>query len=392
MNKNILIVFLVMIAVMSTFVAAADKVFVDPATITVEQTKDSTLRFKITSAEKVSSVEILGSFDTTITPFKYTPLFVGADNVAWPANMVIVTEPTGNTFKLQASTMSGAANWLPVGTFPVLKMDFKGSTVGSGEVKITSAKINTKAVTDIKNAVVTVTAQSACKDECTPVNSFNCSQNNLFVFKCGNYDSDSCLEFSTGEPCAAGKTCDAASGTCITTTQDKDKDGILDSADNCKGNPNPDQADNDKDSIGDICDKDDDGDGILDRDDNCPLLANPGQEDGDKDNLGDACDTTVDPISSKDKDGDGVLDRDDECLGVGEEGFVDEKGCLKAGTQVGCFRYDSIVEIDEDDPAQLDLFIKIKEALKKGMVYQKISGIASALQIYFDTLQGNKEN
>ncbi|MEP3837777.1 MAG: T9SS type A sorting domain-containing protein, partial [Algibacter sp.] len=43
--------------------------------------------------------------------------------------------------------------------------------------------------------------------------------------------------------------------------------------DNCPETPNPDQADNDGDGTGDICDDDDDNDDIPDVDDNCPFFS-----------------------------------------------------------------------------------------------------------------------
>ena len=79
---------------------------------------------------------------------------------------------------------------------------------------------------------------------------------------------------------------------------DSDGDGILDDSDNCPADSNPDQADNDLDLIGDVCDNDDDNDSVLDNVDNCPFTDNTDQTDTDNDGLGDACDS--------DPDGDGV--------------------------------------------------------------------------------------
>jgi hypothetical protein len=74
---------------------------------------------------------------------------------------------------------------------------------------------------------------------------------------------------------------------------DIDNDGITGTLDNCRTVPNIDQADNDRDRVGDACDQDDDNDGVLDEDDNCPLVANSEQIDLDNDGIGDVCDDDV---------------------------------------------------------------------------------------------------
>ncbi|MCX6829681.1 MAG: PKD domain-containing protein [candidate division Zixibacteria bacterium] len=73
-------------------------------------------------------------------------------------------------------------------------------------------------------------------------------------------------------------------------TPDTDNDGIINACDNCPSVANPDQANNDHDALGDLCDPDDDNDGIPDLTDNCPMIANPDQHDSDSDGIGDACD------------------------------------------------------------------------------------------------------
>ena len=93
--------------------------------------------------------------------------------------------------------------------------------------------------------------------------------------------------------------------TCGEPVFDADGDGIDDIADNCPMIANVDQADNDNDGMGDVCDDDDDNDGILDVNDNCPWTANNDQSDIDGDGMGDICDD--------DMDGDGVLNDDDNC-------------------------------------------------------------------------------
>ncbi len=118
------------------------------------------------------------------------------------------------------------------------------------------------------------------------------------------------------------------SNACTTpSTDDADKDGIVDSLDNCPKHANPGQWDKDQDNIGNACDSDIDGDGcsnemelslgslpwnkasnacsspsegdsdgdsILDQFDNCPSIANPGQWDKDGDKIGNECDNDID--------------------------------------------------------------------------------------------------
>lgn len=67
----------------------------------------------------------------------------------------------------------------------------------------------------------------------------------------------------------------------IESDSDRDRDGIVDKEDNCPFQPNADQANNDEDLLGDVCDVDDDNDGIYDcgadlecgneDDDSCPF-------------------------------------------------------------------------------------------------------------------------
>lgn len=78
---------------------------------------------------------------------------------------------------------------------------------------------------------------------------------------------------------------------------DFDRDNVSDNGDNCPEVANPNQADKDRDNIGDACDLDIDGDGVLNKDasgnalDNCPEHANVDQLDDDGDGAGDVCDT-----------------------------------------------------------------------------------------------------
>ena len=84
------------------------------------------------------------------------------------------------------------------------------------------------------------------------------------------------------------------------SSEDQDKDGVEDAADNCPSVSNPNQEDLDLDAAGDACDncpsvansgqEDYDGDGVGDICDNCPYVPNESQSDADADSVGDACD------------------------------------------------------------------------------------------------------
>lgn len=79
---------------------------------------------------------------------------------------------------------------------------------------------------------------------------------------------------------------------------DSDGDNIGDARDNCPSISNSDQADSDRDAIGDVCDADADNDGVLNVDengvqnngDNCKFVQNRDQRDDDGDKVGDVCD------------------------------------------------------------------------------------------------------
>ncbi|MFN3201118.1 MAG: thrombospondin type 3 repeat-containing protein [Bradymonadia bacterium] len=106
---------------------------------------------------------------------------------------------------------------------------------------------------------------------------------------------------------------------------DLDGDGILDTDDNCPSDVNADQVDTDEDGVGDVCDIDIDGDDVVDRSDNCPAVANTTQLDRDEDGVGDACDD--------DRDGDGVANVVDLCPDLFDAEQPDLDG---DGTGDGC--------------------------------------------------------
>lgn len=107
---------------------------------------------------------------------------------------------------------------------------------------------------------------------------------------------------------------------------DPDGDGVLGPADNCPNHANPDQANEDRDEAGDVCDScpdevwehDVDADGVCGAD-NCWGAFNPDQADSDHDGFGDACDECVGPnvpMAGGDvfgTDGDAICATDDNC-------------------------------------------------------------------------------
>jgi len=82
--------------------------------------------------------------------------------------------------------------------------------------------------------------------------------------------------------------------------EDSDKDGIIWLTDNCINVYNPDQKDSDNDGIWDVC-EDDDSDGIIFAKDNCPYVYNPDQKDIDKDGKWDKCDKKDDRFLESNK-------------------------------------------------------------------------------------------
>ena len=111
-------------------------------------------------------------------------------------------------------------------------------------------------------------------------------------------DNDGVPDISDNCPLVPNPTQDP--GACA----DQDLDGVLDGNDNCPTQANANQANNDGDSQGDVCDTDDDNDGVPDSTDNCDFAANPTQANWNANALGDAC---------EDSDADGWLDASDNC-------------------------------------------------------------------------------
>src|SRR5918999_907547 len=100
-------------------------------------------------------------------------------------------------------------------------------------------------------------------------------------------------------------------------SSDKDGDGVPNGRDNCLKVANPDQADLDGDSIGDVCDSDQDGDGVANTSDQCPDEPGSASNDG--------CPLPPPPVATGDRDGDGVANTCDQC--PDEPGSASKDGC-----------------------------------------------------------------
>lgn len=79
---------------------------------------------------------------------------------------------------------------------------------------------------------------------------------------------------------------------------DDDKDGVVDSVDNCPSVANKDQKDENKNGLGDAC-EDFDKDGLVNGLDNCPNHPNRSQQDTDADKKGDHCDSEESRITER---------------------------------------------------------------------------------------------
>ncbi|MCV0431129.1 MAG: thrombospondin type 3 repeat-containing protein [Nitrosopumilus sp.] len=125
----------------------------------------------------------------------------------------------------------------------------------------------------------------------------------------------------------------------IISFADSDKDGVIDSIDNCPTNSNSDQADFDFDKLGDECDTDDDNDGISDdidlfdtdptdwADFDFDLIGDNKDTDDDNDGISDSLDQfDTDPADWADFDFDGIgssQDPDDD-----NDGILDEEDSI----------------------------------------------------------------
>jgi hypothetical protein len=152
---------------------------------------------------------------------------------------------------------------------------------------------------------------------------------------CDNCASLSNVTQADADQDAVGDACDNCMATPNFNQSDTDADGRGDACDNCPQSANAGQENNDGDTAGDVCDADDDNDGVFDDgdasgsttndpcitnqtfacDDNCRLAANANQADNEGDGLGNVCDPDDDNDNRLDDgDMDGI-DGNHRCAG-----------------------------------------------------------------------------
>lgn len=170
----------------------------------------------------------------------------------------------------------------------------------------------------------------------------------------------------------------------IVSFADLDKDGVIDTFDNCPTNTNVDQADFDFDKIGDECDPDDDNDGFSDDVDAFDYESTE-WTDTDSDSIGDNKDT--------DDDNDGISDSldafdtdssdwaDFDFDGIGSATDEDDDN-------------DGILDMMDDDPtlSSEDLAIKYLQNIEDCAVMDDGSSRLLCYSNFFGVLAENEEN
>ncbi|MCF6324514.1 MAG: OmpA family protein [Gammaproteobacteria bacterium] len=159
-----------------------------------------------------------------------------------------------------------------------------------------------------------------------------------------------------------------------TTVMDDDRDGVVNSVDQCPMTPPGLKVD----STG--CEPDGDRDGVVNRQDQCPTTpqgskvdATGCEPDGDQDGVVDSRDSCLNtPLGAAidatgcalDRDNDGILDSQDKCLNSAADAMVDNTGCVLAAVTIlkGVQFESSSAELKDQSKRALD---KVVDILKR---------------------------
>ena len=125
---------------------------------------------------------------------------------------------------------------------------------GAGQVTISN--IPARARVEISGLSTGFTPQIVCDGNCNPEETVSNLAAGAYNIQSQTFTPTYCYDFITVSVTEVGDRCATQGG-------DSDGDGICDNQDNCDFTPNPNQADNDSDGIGNLCDDTPDGDEII---------------------------------------------------------------------------------------------------------------------------------
>ena len=280
----------------------------------------------ISSTGGNGQIEYIWLASTNGCPTQLTDQVAGANGESYDPGTIAQT-----TYYVRCSRTFGCTVWIESNC--VVKtvddcgngdLDCNDAVVTGEEGKVTISNIAANAKVEISGPSTSWAQQLVCESNCNSmemVTGLSAGEYNVTIQSFNPY----CYNRVTVTVTAGGggNPCDNAGG-------DTDGDGVCDNVDNCRTTFNADQADNDNDGIGNVCDDtpdgetgnpcdnaggDTDGDGVCDNVDNCRTTANADQADNDNDGIGNVCDNTPDGETG------GDLDCNDAIV-IGEAGKV----------------------------------------------------------------------
>jgi hypothetical protein len=228
----------------------------------------------VNDAPVVTSTAVTSSPEDTAYSYTVTASDVDGDTLSYS----LTTKPTG----MVIGASSGVISWTP-------SLNFNGTVnvtvqVSDGTAADTQSFVLT--ITAVNDAPV-ITSTAVTADDGSGTYSYDVNATDIdgdtMVFSLVSAPTGMTINSSTGvigwtvpavitgSYAVTVRVADRADGTALTDTQsfsitlqDTDDDGISDFSDNCPSISNTDQANNEGDSQGDLCDSDDDNDSIPD--------------------------------------------------------------------------------------------------------------------------------